>query len=201
MWKTDNAIGIRDIHITEAWSRRPEGNTERLVEVLRKCADLRLSATLGEAQYANPTGSSFGNKHIAARRNPDQAWIVKISGEGFDDKPGRRFGPGFVRTLDDRRTVIGAGCRIWCRHVGWSYLTAHSRRIGAPILVSALSRKSGINHGRQHGEIMFAAEIDPEIEDGFITEITQPQLAADGRQMDLHFQPRETFADAIPRPH
>ena len=62
-------------------------------------------------------------------------------------------------------------------------------------------RQAHINHGRQHGEIMFAAQVHPEIEDGFITEIAQPQLAADGRQMDLHFQPRETFADAISRPH
>src|SRR5215471_11116715 len=48
--KVDNAIGIRDIHITWAWSRRPEGDTERLIEVLHKCADLWLSATLAEAQ-------------------------------------------------------------------------------------------------------------------------------------------------------
>ena len=81
---------------------------------------------LGRGAITHPAGSAFSNKDIATRRNPDQARIVETAGEKFDDKTGRRLGPGIVGTRQYSRSVVGAGRRIWLRHVRWSYLTPHS---------------------------------------------------------------------------
>ena len=133
--KTDYAIGVRDIDVTGTWSRRPERDTEWLVKIRRKYADVRLSAGLGEAQHADPAGSAFSNEDVAARRNPDQARIVETSGDKLDDKARRHLRPGIGGTRQDARAVVGAGCRIWWRHVRRGNLTSHPRRIAAPIAI------------------------------------------------------------------
>ena len=98
---------------------------------------------LGRGAITHPAGSAFSNKDIATRRNPDQARIVETAGEKFDDKTGRRLGPGIVGTRQYSRSVVGAGRRIWLRHVRWKYLTPHSRRIAPPIAVCSTAGQNG----------------------------------------------------------
>ena len=148
--KSDHAIGIRHIHVTGVWSRRPESDAKRLVEVLRKYADVRLSAPLGEAQDANPSGSALSNEDVTARRNPEQARIVETISDKLDDKTRRRLRPGIGRPRQDGWAIADAGRRMWRRHVRRGNLAPHSWRIAAPIAVcrGAGQNGQGLTKGR-----------------------------------------------------
>ena len=57
--ESDHAVGICNIDVARVRPRRPEGDPKRLVEIFREDADLRLSAPLSGAEYANSGPAGF----------------------------------------------------------------------------------------------------------------------------------------------
>src|SRR5207302_1629577 len=88
--EADDAVGVRDIDVARVWSRRPEGDAERLVKVFGKGANLGRAGAGRGPQDADAARPALGDKDVAARRRPDLARIIEAAAyEQLDGKAGR----------------------------------------------------------------------------------------------------------------